>query len=513
MVNDITQTILKITLTACLFLVFNIQAAERASPIQVNIQKKKLEYGKSLRIEIKTLTKENINIPSLLKPLSDNFSYSVTRSTTGKQYTLHNIKLSPLQTGDVQVPSLYYKQYKTQSVNINMTPPLSKIGQPVLVKLERINLTPWVREQTRIVATVITTDKNIVLNNKKTTNKGSESYLIPQSTKKVIKNNQIFYEYRIGWNVFFLYQQKVNMDLPVIEYIKDGVPKYKFHFRKTMFNVKQLPIYVNPTIPVGEISLSAHYLELPETLLQPNMTAIIQYSLTGNGIPAKWLPSLSQKYLVIRNAKINFSHITTKIETKMTNNNIIGSKVSDIAFTPHSNGMLPIENIQLQYFEPKTGLLKAVSYTHKPLLVLHWFLEIILLLLIFTGGYLFISKILSFSMQRFKKYKHQMQCRSKIRQATTFSDIRAAFQEFSLAENWPVNITLNQWFYHVQNKYKTPDNLQTICNSLNQNMYAMNYPLKTGEIEATKTSLLNILKHLKKKPRKLKMHFNQLKFS
>jgi len=509
---NFTQQIIKITLVTCLLLTFNIQAAEQVNPVELNVIKKTVVYGKSLNIEVKTLTKENINISSLLKPLENNFLYSITNSDTAKRYTRYKIKLAPLQPEINRIPSLYYKQYKTQPVNINVTSPLSKTGQPVSVKLEHINSKPWVREQTSLIVTIITTDRNIILNNKNIQHKGSKSYLIPQSSKKMLINSQVFYKHRIGWNIFFLYEQIVNLSLPEIEYIKDGVPRYKFRFRKVKLNIKKLPVYVNPTIPVGKISLSARYLELPKILLQPDMTAIIQYSLVGNGIPAKWLPSLSQKYLITHNADINFSHITTKLETKTTTN-VLGRKLSDIAFTPKSNGLLPIKNIQLQYFDPETGLLKSVNYKHKPLLVLQGLLQIILILFMLAGIYLFISKTACFLGQWLKKHKHRLRCRSSLKRAETFSDIRLALQDFSMAEKWPVNVSLNQWLSQVQNKYITPANLQKICNSLNNNLYAMGNQPETDELEAIKESLLDILIRLKKKPRKINVYFSRLQLS
>ena len=505
--------IVKFTLIVGLLFTFNTHAAEQINPVKLTVQKRTIEYGKSVKIEIKTLAKENINIPRLLKPLKKKFLYSITDRIKDKQYILHKIKLLPLQEGMLLIPSLHYKQYKTQPVNITVTSPLSKNNQAILVKLKQTNSTPWVREQVRIVATIITTDKNIILNNKNIIQKGSESYLIPQSTRKVIINDRVFYEHKTGWNLFFLYNQKVNLDLPAIEYIKDGVPRYKFHFQKIKINIRKLPVYVSPTIPVGKLSLTARYLELPKTLLQPGMTAIIQYSLIGKRIPAKWLPSLSQKYTVIHNPEINFSPIRTNLTTQIVNTDITGNKISDIAFTPYSNGQLPVQNIQLQYFDPETGLLKSIVYQHSSLLVLHWILQLILLVIIVSAMYFLITKTVCFTTQWFKRYRHRVQSRTRINHAETFSDIQLALQDFSLAENWPVNITLNQWLYRVQNKYKTPGNLQEICDSLNQSLYAMGCQSRTAEVEAMKTSLLDILKQLKKKRWQINRYLNRKRFS
>lgn len=491
------QRIIYIVLAVCFLPLFNLQAAEQASPVELTIQKRTTEYGKPLKIEIKALTSINVNIPTLLKPLENNFSHSITSRIENKIFTLYKIKLFPLREGITLIPGLFYENYKTQPGSVTVTAPLSGGNQPISVKLNKVNLTPWVREQTRILATIVTTDKNILLRNKDITQNGSDSYLIPHTTKKIKLNGNIFYEHKIGWNLFFLYNQNINMNLPVIEYVKDGVPRYKFHFQKIKINIKKLPIYIRPTIPVGKISLSAEYLELPRTLLQPNMTSIIQYSLIGENIPAKWLPSLSQKYITTQNTGIEFAHIKTKLNTKNINKNIRGEKISDIAFTPLSNGMLPIKDIHFQYFDPETGLLNSITYQHNKILVLHWFLQIVFSIILFLILYILASKTIYCSIRWFKKQKYHFLCRAKISSAETFMEIRRALEYFSIAEKWPVNISLNQWLHRVENKYKVPNSLNEICNKLNNNLYAADYHVEKHEVETMKATLLNSLKMFK----------------
>jgi len=477
----------------------------KSTNIYLITHKKTIEYGKSFKIKLKVPLKNKINISTLLKPLKNNFNYSIISQVNNKTYVTYKIKLFSLHKGIILIPALKYKQYKSTPVNITVTAPLTQNNQPISVSIDKTNLNPWVREQIRIMVTITTTEKNIILNNANINQKGNDSYLIPQTTRKTTINGETRYKHKIGWDVFFLYAQNTTLSLPVIEYVKNGVPLYKFYFQKINFNVKKLPIYINPTIPIGKIILSSRYLELPKTLLQPNKIAIIQYTLTGKGVPAKWLPSLVQIYGLSKNTDINFSPLNIQLNTSVRNNSIIGKKITDFTFTPLSNGFLPIKNIQLQYFDPETGLLKSKIYKHPKLLVLHWFIQIILLFIFLYIIYAIILKTFWFIIRLFRKYKYYSKYRLKIRNAETFNDIKEALKDYSRAKEWPTNITTNQWLYRLSREYNIPDSLTNVCNTLNQSLYAIDY---SCEIDGMKKIFLNILTNLKRKPKNIITYLN-----
>jgi len=493
-----------IILIICLLISFNAKAVENPSnlnTITVNLinPKKTIEYGKFLKIKINIIEKENINIAALLKPLNENFIYSEVSNSTSGQYVSHIIRLYPLHQGAIIIPTLKYQEAKTAAIDITVVSAKSENKQPILIQTNKVNPIPWVREQTKILITIITADKGIQLSNQNIKLKGNDSYLIPHTVEKITLNHKLLYKHTIGWNVFFLYGQNINIELPFIEYSKDGVPRYKFYVPKPNIHVKELPIYISPTIPVGKISLDSRYLALPKTLLQTNMISIIQYSLTGEDIPAKWLPSISQNYINIKNAKINFSHIQTKLNTKVMGGNVQGNKTSEIAFSPQSNGLLPIDDIQFQYFDPKTGLLKFITFKHNKLLVLDWFFQIILALPILFISYRLMFRISIFIKQLINKTKYHSQCKIKVQNAKTYQDIKVALDNFSIAEQWSKNMTLKQWLQQVEHKYTTSNQLTEICDDLNKKLYSNFHSIELEIFDSMKRELLTILKKIKRK--------------
>ena len=501
---ELFKQISLLTVFAVLLLFSNTVMAENTPLLELDVPIKTLLYGKSLDISLTTQQNWNTDIQSFLKPLRQDFDYSILSTSKEQRKKIWKIRLFPLHPGRLEIPALQYNQHTTQVVKIKVAKPFAKDNEPISIQLSPYRNSPWVREQNQLLVKIISTDKNILLNSKNILTKGSESYLIPQSSRKLINGKTVHYEYTFGWNIFFLYQQNTRVNLPAIEYIKDGVPQYKFHLPPVNLNVKALPVYIRPTIPVGQIKLKAHYLMLPGWLMQPDKTAIIQYTLSGENIPAKWLPSLLQKYNKSVNTGVDFIPVKTVVLTNTEQNNISGKKITDIAFTPHSNGMLSIKDIQLQYFDPQSGLLKSVQLQHPPLLVLHWLLQILLVVLTIMLLYPSLRRVIQYLQRKFQQYQYYRYCNNKITTAETYADIKSALQDFSQAEQWPINQTLSQWLNCWNTKYKYNAGLEKLVRELNQLLYANNLQQKKSNIPALRDEMVRQLASRKRKPGRLR---------
>ena len=488
----------KIVSILCILLVSNSVTADILTPFEIRAKESSIEYGKSLTINFNLRKSHSNNLSTILKPLKDLFNYEILPLTETDELTKYKIKVYPTTIGDLVIPSLNWNKFKSNPIYIKVEAPSSFNNQAIDVEHNKLKPNPWVREQVKILITITTADKNIILDRKNIPTKGIDSYLVPQTTVPLKHNGSIRYKHTIGWNVFFLYEQKNKLLLPKIEYIKDGVPRYKFHFPAAKFNVKALPIYISPIIPIGHIKIKAKYLELPDLLLQPGSTSIIQYSLLGTGVPAKWLPSLSQKYNVNMRKNIQFSHLKTKLNHTTQNTDLIGMKTVDIAFTPLINGLTPFETLNLQYFDPKLGVLKTKRYIHNKLLVLNWFLQLILFIVIgFLTIYVFIKfkKILkNISIH----YIHKYRCKQLLFNATTSVEILRALNEFSASEHWPENLSLYQWLNKFESKYIVTDDIINAFKMLNLDLYSGNNKINTNNI---KHKLLSTFNSLKKSPK------------
>ena len=453
-------------------LVFSANANPHKSKINLEIKNSSIEYGKTLNIYLTIQKDLNVNINELLKPLDTLVRYSVSLLKDNSETWTYKIKAKTLGAGILVIPPLTWGSHKSTEHIIKVTHALTSKGAPIVIKREYIKNTPWEREQTQIMVSIITSDKDIILNSKDITQAGTESYLLKQSTKKISENGSIKYKHTFGWVIYFLYKQNIKLSLPQINYVKDGVPRYRFNFTKVEFNVKKLPVYVNPTTPIGIISLNANYIDTPKPFMQPATTAIVQYKLSASEIPAKWLPSISQLYNNLNSSDIQYSHLKTSMQTTVGSHNIHGLKTVAISFTPLQSSLTPIKDIGIQYFDPKQGKLNLLTFKHEKLLVINWFLQLTLFVFLFFVSYIIIVNIFKFVIAKINKYKYYQKFFRSIYQATSIFDVKQSLAYISRAEDWPINLSLNEWLKNYRLKYCLTDILVTVFNDINLELYS-----------------------------------------
>lgn len=485
----------------------DIISAETVMPFDIQIKKTSIQYGKYISAIVTINKSSDINFDDLISPLNEIITYDENVIDESNTQIKYRIKIYPNETGVFQVPALTWGDFSSKPIEITVSPPVTANNRKIKVTLTKIKTSPWVREQTQILFKVISREDNIILYRKNIIYKGIESYLIPQSTSTFKKDGVVFYKHTIGWNVFFLHKQDTLISLPELEYVINGVPKYKFHTNRINFSIKPLPIYISPIIPVGKIALTSSNLDDSPFFMKPSQTSIIQYELQGEGIPAKWLPSLSQRYNLNRQKDIQFSHIKSTLENSIIDNQLTGIKRIDIAFTPLNNGFIPINTINLQYFDPELGLLKTITHNHKNNIALNAFLQVTLILLLLFVIFKVIILLAHIVRNRIITYKHISDCKESLRYSTCTNDITLALNHFSLAQCWPTNISINNWALRLESKYLLQENLDSIVNTINLNLYSNLQDRDTG-IEELKVKLLLILNSLREKPVSLYRRFN-----
>jgi len=465
----------------------------------INSVKDTIVYGRSLTATFKIPVKYKQDIPELFKELEKYIELEVLTSDKINQVIHYKIRIHARSQHEISIPELKTGNLQIQSFNIPVLPASALDSKPIQIKANKIQLTPWVREQTQILVTIITSDKNIILNNRNIEKSGLQSYLIQNKVSSINLNGEHFYQHTIGWNVFFIFNQTTDIKLPKVEYIKDGVIKYKFHLKQLKFDVKALPVYVSPLIPIGKLSLEASYLDPPWFFYQPDKTYLLQYRLKGQGIPAKWLPSLSQHYNFTSNKEIVFTPTDTRQNAVQTDNNLNGYKITEIAFTPLSNGLLPIKDINLQYFDPGSGLLKNVKFEHERVVILNWFLQLTLFFLLTIIVAVCIRFILALIKDKIIRHKNMSIALKKIEYAKTIQELNDALRYFSKAEGWPLNTSVNKWFMLANEKYIFPNSFDALRKLLNQALYSPDNFQKEKLLETKEKFIVSIQQKKRKR--------------
>jgi len=461
------------------FYITSFQAFAKSNiTLDLSANKTTIQYGKHinlyLRIDKKIYNEMNHDIQSLIQPLEKIFNINATLIIQTPSNVKYKIKARPLKTGTITIPRLTYKNHQTNILKIISINPTSSDKKDIKFNYLTINNTPWEREQVIIRAQIITSDKDIQLNTKNIQHEGIKSYPLKHHTYPTIINGNKFYIHSIGWSVYFLYQQNVNIKLPSIEYLKNSIPLFKFNTKDVKFSVKPLPIYIPPTTPVGRIKLKSTLIGLPtHKILQPGTTNTIKYTLSGRGVPAYWLPSISQYFVQYYNQR-QYIHTGTTSKNVVSESNVHGYKTINIAFTTNKNGTTTLEDIKLPYFDPESGKLKIYKHSHENTFVLNIYLQIILFIIIAFIVY----SLLNITYKKISAYIRrchlQRLCLTSIVNASTANDLRKALVYFSNAEKWQKNNSLNQWLNQYSQNYIASKKLTDTFFSINKSMYAKN---------------------------------------
>lgn len=458
-----------------LFSVYNCYASNDTDYIELTSNSQNIQYGKTFYINLRLSKSNNLNINELLKPLTRVVKYEIIEKQVSAMYIQYTIRCHPLQEGEIIIPVLKWNNSETRPLVINVLPAVSRDKKAIHLKQENANSTPWEREQVTLLVTLFTSDKNIILNRKNIVRAGIKSYPLLQSTSKTEVNGKNIYKHTIGWSVFFLYQQKTHLELPRIEYVKDGVPLYKFNFKSITFNIKKLPVYINPKTVVGKLRLVTHYKDDSKLFLQPNNTSIIHYDLISSNIPAKWLPSISQHYNRLQSKGITYSHIGTDTSTNINTESIQGIKSTDIAFTPLSNGIANIDDINIQYFDPAEGKLKNLVTKHKKVIVLNWFVQLLIYLISAIVLYVLVRYSILFIRKKYAFFKYYQLCFQALSSAEDFLELKLSLSYASLAEGWQENTTIFKWLELFNKKYKQNTQLEKNLGKMNYSLYSKGY--------------------------------------
>ena len=475
--------------------------------ISFSSNKKEVTYGKVFNMSFKVPLDKNFKLDEFLEPLNTVIDYSVVNENISGGFITYKIKSKPLiKEGELIFPTLQYQHYKTHKFSIMVNPAKSAEGIDINVKLTVSNHSPWEREQSTLLITVITTDKDIILDTKKIINPGLESYSVRQFTNTKKGNNKVYYHHTIGWNLFFLYKQQLSLEVPEVVYMKNGVPRYKFNFKDVSYDIKSLPVYVSPTTPVGKMQLSATYKDISLVFMQPNNSSILDYQLKGYGIPAKWLPSIAQKYNAIQNKKIQFSHIQTRLDNIHQGNGLTGSKKVTISFTPGTNGLLPINDLNFKFFDPGDGKLKNYRFTHNKILVIHLIFQLIFIAILIALFFVFFRWALNLLMNQYRRHRYLKLFQKNLEKSSSLIEIKQTLKYFSMSEGWHINISITDWLMHFSNKYKLSDSLAELFHECNLKLYSTQ-PVATDDIMKIKTRLLQEIKERQKKPRKINLTF------
>jgi len=404
--------------------------------LQLRADKFEVELGKPVQVTIiaRDIKKDLTSIS--FDKLTKNFGIKVLESASklddkNIQVQRLRIELYPHQTGYTEIPTIYFENHKTLPLTIHVLAAKErgkalnfthKISEPSL----------WQRQQTIITANVITHSKFSTLEIDEYIQNGIESYKLEFSRKDLGDGR---FQLTAGWILYPLISGATNIALPAIKYKFKGKIQRRFIIPSIQLQVKKLPSYIPPLMPVGKIDIKQS--------ISATTHKMLFIEVSSDTVLPSTLPNLPQDHISNKNITIDLNLSDSTVEI---NNGKFHSKISHRRLMSFSrSGLYDFPEVEMKYFDPQSG--KIVSTQSQPmsiLIIAPWLRNSLILILIVI--FLKLAIKTSIYIQRYFKLSAQRKSIiQSILSATSPHELHTLLKTYAQTYGWGDNLTLNDW--------------------------------------------------------------------
>ena len=467
-------------------------ALSKTSKLLLFIEKSDYMLGRPIRAELFGVALKTKITDIDLSKLNKNFGvltdYSVN-DTRDKRWPnqpvqILKFKLYPRYIGKIIIPHLSANDLKTKEREIDVN--IGGTGEP---KISSSTNKPYERQQFILNISIKSDDSTSRLSISEDFKiNGFESTSLPFIRIKEINGT---YTNKIGWALTALKSGEQKIELPPVEYSVSGVLRKQFYLPHNIINIKPLPSYVPPTLPIGEITLES---QPPYTwLIQADTLAYWKINIKGEVNNAYRLPAILRQ--IKSNSHFQFLPVNSKHLSEISNNNLLSITNYTIPFKALSSGFLKLPDLTIQYFDPNKGGIKDVTYKSSRVFVLGLFWEITLGIFVF---YL-IYTLFIFTFKKAIKLKISIEKRAQalcnLQEIENALQIKESIKLIAEAECWPKNMTISQWGNSWKGKYKVNDGFDDLI----QKTSSLFYSLETNnDINELGLQLYSLIKNRKR---------------
>ncbi|VAW77115.1 hypothetical protein MNBD_GAMMA12-248 [hydrothermal vent metagenome] len=351
------------------------------------------------------------------------------------------------------------------------------------------NNKPWLRQQVLLVCEFYTERSFMEIEHVELKVPWALTYKIPLQQSGVRRHGKQVYYHRFGWVLIPLKTGERSLSIPLLKLDFGG---YKIAFPKYQFNVKALPVYLNPDTLVGNIKIEL--LSKPAYWLQHQSLYRFKFVVTAYGIPAEWMPPATT-WLKSRTYARYYPQ-RVKIKTDIDHSGLVTRMVVEAALVPKKTGRYTALESTLRYFDPERSqwVNKALSkgqWFAAPAWI-YWLLYAVAILIVLYGVWVVAKYLLGL----FCLWGSQWPIRRKIKQATRHSECQSLLSE--VLEKYGINSALPeiQLYQCWLERYGPNRSLQSLL-MINSQQKFKPQRLKPGEnISQYKEQLNSMLRFL-----------------
>lgn len=254
---------------------------------------------------------------------------------------------------------------------------------------------------------------------------------------------------KVGWILFPLVAGRYEIELPKMYYRPSSGQRKKLKLPAKILNVKALPSYVPPTMPIGKVVIENSLetgkfgrIHTTKTLTNWNVKVI-----TNDVLPQTIPPVLRQ---IKMNSALEVLPETSKQSITKTFAGLENTTHYQLPIKALKSGRISLPELNIQYFDPQDNTLKkALSNPPK-----HWalnsYLQLLLVIVMLMLVLLALFKAYKKISVYMKKQQNIRHAKNKIQQAKNTTELRDALKHYAQANGWQENSTLEEWLRNWQ---------------------------------------------------------------
>ncbi len=433
------------------FLSFTTQLSASTIPkLKLELNQFEVELGESIESTLYGIDLPREILISDLQTLRANFGVKADESVTyisdkrwpGKSIQALHFQLFPRTTGILNIEQLKIGDHYSLSQSVIVKQARIR-GKSIKLRTNVSTINPWERQQVLFEVVISTPDlfATLLMENIVKT-PGFEMVKLPATRQRITaadgdKSSVL----RIGWAIFPLLPGEHSITLPAIQYKLSGRIQRTYFLPSLGLNVRALPPYVPPTMPVANVDISSS-INAP-FLLNTNSLFYWKISLKSTALMPYWLPPVLQQ--IKSSDQVNVVQIDSKRTMQPNMSGVNGQVIYHVPFKPNRSGLLNLPDLRLQTFDANSGRLITVTHFGQRFFVLstvwRWVLSsVVVLLLYWLTTHL--AKRWNNMRQRNIKHKYALQ---KLQHAQNTDALRAAIKLLGEAEGLPLNLSLSKW--------------------------------------------------------------------
>lgn len=449
------------------------------SSLQIIVDNPTAELGKPLNITI--LAKDiKQNLASInIKNLEENFGVYVIEGANKSENNIDiqelKIALYPHSIGKHEIPSVTLGSYK--SVIVPITIFAAKEKKQTLEFTSSISASSiWQRQQIIVTTHIVTYSKFAKIKLDDFIQEGFDSYKL-KSSQEDLGNGM--YRLSSGWAIYPLIAGTPSINFPAVNYRLGGKVQRKFIPANAQLNVRKLPSYIPPLMPVGKIAIDSL---IAAGSNDTDKSHTVSVNISSKTVLPTTLPNLPQNY--ISDSNISIGEATSNIINEEKNNIPSTSIQHNVPIAFNSSGIYHFPELTLKYFDVTTGrIVTATGNSINTLILLPWLRNSLVIIML-----IILIKIVITAITRINIFLQLRKERKRIIKATLVAksphELHSLINQYASTYNWGGNLTLNNWLAAWgNNKHSTAkiliDKLSLACYSghpqpnLNQDIFLL----------------------------------------